>query len=62
MVKLAEKYNSFVQDESKMSVEELVVERVGKQDPKRHLETAVTELMTSNIDQTLGTMMDTVVF
>jgi len=62
MVKLAESYNSFVQDESKLTVKELIVERVGKQNPKRHLDVAVTDLMTSNIDQCLGTMMGTVVF
>ena len=62
MMKLATNYNAYVQDESKKTAEELVVDRVGKQDPKRHLESSVTDLMTSNIDQCLGTMLDTVVF
>ena len=61
-MKLATNYNAYVQDESKKTAEELVVDRVGKQDPKRHLESSVTDLMTSNIDQCLGTMLDTVVF
>ena len=62
MMKLATNYNTYVQDESKKTSEELVVDRVGKQDPKRHLDSSVTDLMTSNIDQCLGTMLDTVVF
>ena len=42
--------------------EELVVEAVGKTDPKRHLQEAVYDLMSANILQCLGTMLDTVVF
>jgi hypothetical protein len=35
---------------------------VGKIDSKRRLGTHMEELMASNITQTLGTMLDTVVF
>ena len=35
---------------------------VGKVDPKRHLEQHVSDLMSANIVQSLGTMLSTVVF
>jgi 26S proteasome regulatory subunit N11 len=35
---------------------------VGKQDPKRHLEEKVDTVMTSNIVQCLGAMLDAIVF
>jgi 26S proteasome regulatory subunit N11 len=35
---------------------------VGKVDPKKHLENAVYDLISLNILQCLGTMIDTVVF
>ena len=44
------------------TTEELEVENVGKIDPKKHLENNVEELMSRNIDQTLGNMLATVVF
>jgi len=40
----------------------LAIQHVGKLDPKRHLQEDLTKLMTSNINQTLGTMLDTVIF
>jgi len=60
MVTLAKSYNSTVQDEDKMTKEKLVVHKVGKLDPKKHLEQDVTELMASNVTQHLGSMLDTV--
>ena len=36
--------------------------QVGRIDPKRHLESAVEEVMTSNISQMLGSMVDAIVF
>ena len=45
-----------------MTKEQLVVKNVGKLDPKRHLEEHVEVLMTANIVQCVGAMMDTVVF
>jgi len=39
-----------------------LVDNVGKIDPKRHLEACVSDLMSANIIQCLGTMLDTVVF
>lgn len=62
MLKLTKDYNERVQQEEGKSVEQILVENVGKIDPKRHLETSVSELMSSNIIQCLGTMLDTVIF
>ena len=62
MLQLTEEYNERVQAEEGKTTEELLVENVGKIDPKRHLEQGVADLMSSNIIQCLGTMLDTVVF
>jgi len=62
MVQLAKAYNKSVQEEDKLSKEKLVVQRVGKLDPKKHLEQSVSDLMSNNITQCLGSMLDTVTF
>jgi len=58
----AKTYNKRLEEEDSKTAEELTVANVGKIDPKKHLEADVEELMASNISQTLGTMIDTVVF
>ncbi|OZJ06348.1 26S proteasome non-ATPase regulatory subunit 14 [Bifiguratus adelaidae] len=58
MLKLAEAYNKSVQEESTMTAEQLKTRHVGKQDPKRHLEDRVEEVMSNNIVMALGTMID----
>lgn len=62
MVELAKAYNKAVEEEDKLTHEQLVVKNVGKQDPKRHLEENVDELMNNNIVQVLGAMLSKVVF
>lgn len=62
MLKLTTDYNDRVKQEEGKTVEQILVDNVGKIDPKRHLESAVSDLMSSNIIQCLGTMLDTVVF
>lgn len=62
MLKLTEEYDGRVKEEEGKTAEELMVENVGKVDPKKHLEGCVSDLMSSNIIQCLGTMLDTVVF
>eukprot|EP01102_Stenamoeba_stenopodia_P003200 TRINITY_DN1312_c0_g7_i1.p1 TRINITY_DN1312_c0_g7~~TRINITY_DN1312_c0_g7_i1.p1 ORF type:complete len:306 (+),score=88.57 TRINITY_DN1312_c0_g7_i1:111-1028(+) len=62
MLELAKSYNKTVQDEGKMSLEKLAIQNVGKLDAKRHLESDVEKLMSANINQLLGAMLDTVVF
>ncbi|GMP44191.1 hypothetical protein CsSME_00013828 [Camellia sinensis var. sinensis] len=51
-----------VQEEDELPPEKLAIANVGRQDAKKHLEEHVSNLMSSNIIQTLGTMLDTVVF
>ena len=62
MLKLTQAYNERILAEEGKTANQILVDNVGKIDPKRHLETAVTDLMGSNLVQCLGTMLDTVVF
>ncbi|CAG8432674.1 5656_t:CDS:2 [Diversispora eburnea] len=62
MLSLAEAYNKSVQEESTMTSDQLKTRHVGKQDPKRHLEESVEEVMSNNIVMALGTMIDSVSF
>ncbi|KAJ1558551.1 26S proteasome non-ATPase regulatory subunit 14 [Nowakowskiella sp. JEL0078] len=62
MLGLAELYNKSVQEEITMTPEQLKTRHVGKQDPKRHLQQNVEKLMTTNIVQCLGSMLDAVTF
>ncbi|KAF6151609.1 hypothetical protein GIB67_010285, partial [Kingdonia uniflora] len=62
MLNLGIKYNKAVQEEDELSPEKLAIANVGRQDAKKHLEEHISNLMSSNIVQTLGTMLDTVVF
>lgn len=62
MVSFAKAYNKLIEDEEKLTPKQLAIKNVGKQDPKRHLEENVDKLMTSNIVQSLGTMMSNYIF
>ncbi|KAJ1444682.1 putative 26S proteasome non-ATPase regulatory subunit 14 [Pelagophyceae sp. CCMP2097] len=62
MVTHSKNYNDRVKEEEGKSAEEVLIANVGKVDPKRHLENTVTDLMSQNILQVLGTMLATVVF
>ena len=62
MLDLAKNYNKALEDEEKMTPQQLAIKNVGKQDPKRHMEEKVDVLMSTNIVQCLGAMLDTVVF
>lgn len=55
-------FRQALEEEEKMTPEQLAIKNVGKQDPKRHLEEKVDALMQNNIVQCLGAMLDTVVF
>jgi len=55
-------YNKAIEDEDKLSKEKLIVHKVGKLDAKRHLEAEVDVLMANNVTQSLGTMLDTLIF
>lgn len=62
MLALAKLYNKSVEEEDTMTAEQLAIRNVGKQDPKRHLQEKVDVIMTTNIVQCLGAMLNTVVF
>ncbi|CAN8074794.1 unnamed protein product [Agarophyton chilense] len=62
MLQLAKAYHTTVQQEQKLTPEQLVIARVGKRDAKKHLASDVAQLMADNINQCLGTMLDTVIF
>merc|ERR1711902_412263 len=55
-------YDKALEEEDKMTPEQLAIKNVGKQDPKRHLEEKVDVMMTTNIVQCLGAMLDAVIF
>lgn len=62
MLELAKAYDKAVVEEQKLTPEELVIARVGKRDAKKHLESDIADLMSQNINQCLGAMLDTVIF
>ena len=62
MLQLSADYNERIVSEEGKTEKEILVENVGKVDPKKHLEGCVSDLMSSNIIQCLGTMLDTVIF
>jgi 26S proteasome regulatory subunit N11 len=62
MLTLAEQYNKSVQEEITLTPEQLSNRHVGKQDPKRHLEETVDKVLSNNIVQSLGTMINAVTF
>lgn len=62
MANLAGSYNDLIKDEIKYSAEDLVVKRVGKLNPRQHLESETENLLHENIIQGTGAMLDTMVF
>lgn len=62
MLNLVIKYNKFDQEEDELSPKKPAIANVGRQDAKKHLEEHVSNLMSSNIVQTLGMMLATIVF
>jgi len=62
MLVLSKDYNGSILEEEKLTKEKRKIQHVGKLDPKRHLEQHVNTLMSNNIQQALGTMLDTCLF
>lgn len=62
MKELVKRFDAAVVEERELSPEKRIVANVGKMDAKKHLATNVTALMSTNINQAMGMMMDTVVF
>jgi len=59
---LSEKYIKAVTDEQDTPHDKRAVANVGRLDVKKHMQKSVTNLMSSNILQCMGTMLDTIVF
>lgn len=62
MKELVKRFDAAVIEERELSPEKRIVANVGKMDAKKHLGSDVTVLMSTNINQAMGMMMDTVVF
>ena len=62
MLALADSFKKSVQEEDTLTAAQLKTRHVGKQDPKRHLQESVEEVMGDNIVQCLAGMCGTVVF
>lgn len=62
MLELAKAYQKSVVEEDTTSAEKRVLQKVGKLDPKRHLQLTGERLMGDNILQVLGSMVDTIAF
>ena len=60
--RLADRYEKAVIEEDTLTAKELMVKNVGRQDAKKHLSENVRKLMSDNVVQTLGTMLDTICF
>jgi len=62
MKNLSDAYEKAVKQETELTADALLVATVGKVDAKKRIEDSVLELMSTNLVQLLGTMLDTVVF
>ncbi|KRY61533.1 26S proteasome non-ATPase regulatory subunit 14 [Trichinella britovi] len=58
----AKSYKKALEEEEKMTPEQLAIKNVGKKDPKRHLEETVDAMLDYNILQCLGTSMNSLMF
>jgi len=62
LLSLTKEYAKRLESEEGKTVEEVALANVGKLDPKKHLEMEVEQQLSTNIQQTLGTMLNTIVF
>lgn len=62
MTELTAKYEQWIQAENKKTKREMVVSTVGKINPQLRLTQHIEDIMTSNIVQCLGTMLDSKIF
>lgn len=62
VVTLLKEYQERLTEEETKTPIELLISTVGKRDPKKQLEDAVDLIVHDNIDQTLTSMLDTVIF
>lgn len=62
MVVQAESYSKSLQDELRLTPEELKNRHIGRKDPKRHLKDATESVIAENINQLLGSMVNKEIF
>jgi len=62
LAKLSEQYIKWIDEETKKSTDEFEVASVGKMNPKLHLFKETEESLNTNVLNSLGTMLSTVVF
>jgi 26S proteasome regulatory subunit N11 len=62
LVKLAEDYNARIIEENNKSATEIMIQNVGKLDPKRHMHETVEDLLSDNLDQQLTVGLSSVLF
>uniref|UniRef100_A0A915IL98 MPN domain-containing protein n=1 Tax=Romanomermis culicivorax TaxID=13658 RepID=A0A915IL98_ROMCU len=62
LLNLAKAYNKSLEEEEKMTPDQLVIKNVGKKDPKRHTEEQVQKMLNENIVQSLGSMLNSFSF
>eukprot|EP00871_Galdieria_phlegrea_P002581 jgi/Galph1/3323/GphlegSOOS_G1959.1 len=62
MLELAKAYSKALEEERKMTPEQIALSHVGKVDARKRLEQDVTTLMSANIDQCLTSLLDSVIF
>lgn len=60
--RLTADYNKWILEENKTTAKEFAVSSVGKMNPKNHLMSNVDDVMNENVMESLGTMLNTVVF
>lgn len=58
LLSLAKAYSKGLEEEEKMTPEQLAIKNVGKRDPKRHIEQEVEDILNRNILQNLGTALN----
>ncbi|KAF4661485.1 26S proteasome non-ATPase regulatory subunit 14 [Perkinsus chesapeaki] len=62
ILKMTKGYNDLIQDETKLTEDEIVVKNAGKIDPKKGLEHNVEDMLEDNILQIMGSMLDSATF
>lgn len=60
--KLSEKYSIWIEGEINKSSKDIYLQSVGKFNPKEHLENMVDEMVTDNMNQSLTSMLNNLVF
>ncbi|MCQ2820378.1 MAG: hypothetical protein MJ252_24190 [archaeon] len=60
--KMALEYSQMIENEINKTSKEIYMDSVGKFNPRDHLENAIEDLATDNLNQCLTTMLDNIIF